>query len=435
MQGIWARYKECAWGYDHLHPDTCKGSNWFNFGLTIIDSLDTLFLMGLTEELKEAQEWVKQLDFRKGNNNANLFEMTIRVLGAMVSMSTLTRDPLYTEKAKELGDILLVCFNTESGIPLSDIDFRSGTAHRPTCPGCSSQSSLSEATTLQLEFNELSRLTKDVKYHLASDKAMSVVLSKVPPNGLMKNYIDVNSGESSGTITLGARGDSYYEYLLKQWIQTGELRFKEAYMTAVQGINDRLIFSSQRNLTYVAELGGSISHKMDHLVCFLPGVLALGTLYQCPPWHLTLAEAVIRTCMEMYNTKSGLAPEIIKFKAQTLFIVPNDEFSLLRPETVESLFVLWRVTHKPVYRNWAWDIYSSIERSAKNKEGYSSMDKVNSARPKRRDSMESFFLAETIKYLYLIHGPDDVLPLTRYVFNTEAHPLPILPQELRDLTS
>lgn len=438
MKLSWKRYKECAWGTDKLHPDSCHGSTWFGLGLTIIDSLDTMFLMGMKEELKEAYDFVQDIDYRSGAKNVNIFEITIRVLGAFLTMFNFTKDNIYLTKAVQLGDMLIDsgAFGTTSGVPLSDIDLSTGISHRPTCPGCSKHSSLSEVTTIQLEFNELTRLTSDPRYKEATDRAMATVLNKVPADHLPRIYVDVKSGKTSGTLTLGARGDSYYEYLLKQWIQTGEISYQQEYIAAVQSIKNKLVFSSKRGLTYIAEIleSGKINHKMDHLVCFLPGSLALGTLHGAPSWHLELAEQVIRTCVEMYHTKTGLAPEIIKFDSSSrLYISRNDEFSLLRPETVESLFILWRVTKKPKYQAWAWDIFSSIERSAKRSEmGYSSMERINTDKSRRKGEMESFFLAETLKYLYLINGADDVIPLSRYVFNTEAHPFPIRPADFGD---
>jgi len=292
-----------------------------------------------------------------------------------------------------------------------------------------------------LEFNELSRLTGDVKYQAATSKAMNAVLDNAPSDHLLGKFIDIETGLSSGDITLGARGDSHYEYLLKQYIQTKADRFKKAYLRAMEGVRDRLLYKSNNNLTYIAELHykqgeEKVVHKMDHLVCFLPGSLALGTLYGCPTWHLALAEDIISTCMAMYNTKSGLAPEIVKFDKGRMFISTHDEFSLLRPETLESLFILWRVTHKQLYRDWSWSIFSALERSAKSEEGhYSSISHIKRPTLKRSDSMESFLLAETLKYLYLIQEPNEVLPLTKYVFNTEAHPLPILPSADRTSTT
>ena len=107
---------------------------------------------------------------------------------------------------------------------------------------------------------------------------------------------------------------------------------------------------------------------------------------------------------------------------------PLDRHNQLRPETVESLFVLYRLTKDSQYRDWGWRIFQAIEAYTKVPEGgYSSIDNVeDTENPGFRDKMESFFLSETLKYLFLLFCDDDnVLSLDEWVFNTEAHPLPI----------
>ena len=114
----------------------------------------------------------------------------------------------------------------------------------------------------------------------------------------------------------------------------------------------------------------------------------------------------------------------------------NDQRYMLRPETVESLYYMYVATGSEEYRKMAWAIFNSIRRYARLKTGYATVEEVDSIeeevvdggdRPRHADQMESFFLAETLKYLYLIFAdePKRLLPLDRFVFNTEAHPLPV----------
>lgn len=106
---------------------------------------------------------------------------------------------------------------------------------------------------------------------------------------------------------------------------------------------------------------------------------------------------------------------------------PRDQHSLLRPETVESLFVLWRLTRDPQWRERGWAIFTSLRRHARLEGGgYASVESVEELPVRHRDGpMESFWLAETLKYLYLLFCDDDVLPLDKWVFTTEGHPLPV----------
>ena len=166
---------------------------------------------------------------------------------------------------------------------------------------------------------------------------------------------------------------------------------------------------------------------MDHLVCFAPGMLALGA--DSEPRHMELAELLMETCYRMYSEQpTGLAPEIATFPGgDKVGASPGARHSLLRPETVESLFVLHQLTRDPIYREWSRKIFEAIEKHCKTSVGYGALPDVRSSNRRPDDRMESFFLAETLKYLYLIQDPHHPIDIVNgYVFNTEAHPLRIL---------
>jgi len=126
--------------------------------------------------------------------------------------------------------------------------------------------------------------------------------------------------------------------------------------------------------------------------------------------------------------KTGISPEYVEF-------VPGNDFKvgriaphyLLRPEAVESFYILNVLTGDPIYREWGWEVFQSIEKYCKTHVAYGSLGNVNEPSAPR-DDMESFFLAETLKYLYLLFDPDTEIDiLNKHVFNTEAHPMRIFP--------
>ncbi|XP_049460203.1 endoplasmic reticulum mannosyl-oligosaccharide 1,2-alpha-mannosidase [Epinephelus fuscoguttatus] len=436
----WKGYKEYAWGHDELKPISKSFGEWFGLGLTLIDSLDTMWILGLKEEFAEAKDWVeKELSFDK-NVDVNLFETTIRVLGGLLSTYHLTGDQLFLEKAKDLGSRMMPAFKTPSKIPFSDVNIGKGTAHPPRW---TSDSTLAEVTSIQLEFRELSRLTQDPQYQDVVNEVMKLV-HKLPgkQDGLVPMFINTNSGQFThkGVFTLGARADSYYEYLLKQWIQGGKTEddLLEDYMQAVEGVKKHLVkHTGPSKLTFVGELSHNrFNPKMDHLVCFLPGTLALGAHNGLPGDHMDLAVQLTETCHQMYTQmETGLSPEIVHFSLQAsdgrdVIVKPADRHNLLRPETVESLFYMYRFTKDTKYRDWGWDILQSFNNYTKVPGGgYTSINNVRDpVNPGPRDKMESFFLGETLKYLYLLFSDDmELLSLDKYVFNTEAHALPIWP--------
>jgi mannosyl-oligosaccharide alpha-1,2-mannosidase len=277
-------------------------------------------------------------------------------------------------------------------------------------------------------------------------------------------YINPNTGRfSASTVTLGARGDSYYEYLLKQYLQTGLEWLMEDYLDAIDAIKSRLVKTTlgPKKLTYVAELLRNkevMSPKMDHLVCFLPGTLALGHFHYTKSKpnghvadenndgkvlserfesHLALAEELSRTCYEMYNmTATGLSPEIVYFGVtedeEEIYVRPADSHNLLRPEYVESLFYMYHITGNQMYRDQGTKILAAFNKYSRVASGgYTTIDDVRNAENTRPKNMqESFWLAETLKYLYLLHSDDKALInkiLNHYVFNTEAHLIPLKP--------
>lgn len=450
----WNSYKKHAWGEDELRPVTKTSSRWFGLGLTIVDSLDTIYIMGLKEQFKEARDWVATSFNPETDSFNNLFEITIRILAGFLSAYHLSGDRVFLDKAYDLGNRSLPAFQTRSSIPLSDINLKKREARGPHW---TSDSSLSEASTIQVEFKDLSYITGDLRFKEAVMRTSQALHDLDKPDGLAPIYINVQTGKFSGqTITLGARGDSYYEYLLKQWIQNGAKFDKnddhyfllEDWLVAIKGIKEKLVkYTKPNNLAYVGELiSGSFYGKMDHLVCFLPGNIALGAMYLAKNPSsfkkdetdelLKLAEALTETCYQMYEQmETGLSPEIVYFNSfegstTDLYVKDNDRHNLLRPETIESLYYLYKITKNKKYQEYGWKIFQAFEKYTKIETGgYSSISDVKNINNVRyRDKMESFFLAETLKYFYLLFEDENTFEnvnFNKWIFNSEAHLLPI----------
>uniref|UniRef100_A0A452EVA9 alpha-1,2-Mannosidase n=1 Tax=Capra hircus TaxID=9925 RepID=A0A452EVA9_CAPHI len=429
----WAGYRKFAWGHDELKPLTRSFSEWFGLGLTLIDALDTMWILGLKKEFQEARNWVsKKLRFRK-DVDVNLFESTIRILGGLLSAFHLSGDVLFLNKAEDFGNRLMPAFRTPSKIPYSIVNIGTGAAHPPQW---TSDSTVSEVTSIQLEFRELSRLTGDKTFQEAAEEVTRRVHGLHGKlDGLVPMFIDTNSGSFTqlGEFTLGAGADSYYEYLLKQWIQGGkkERQLLEDYLEAVDGIRKHLLARSEpRKLTFVGELNHGRFSAHGHL---LPDVPSDGD--GAEPRDRTLQPAAHEGC----EGRSGqgelrLAQGWARWACRGAPPEPTcppqaaDRHNLLRPETVESLFYLHRLTGDRKYQDWGWEILRSFNTYTRVPSGgYSSISNVQDPHhPQPRDKMESFFLGETLKYLYLLFSDDpDLLSLDTYVFNTEAHPLPI----------
>ena len=435
MQHCWRNYKLKAWGADEIKPVSgSRSENWGGMGMTLLDSLDSLWLMGLREEFDDATEWVRNnLNFNK-NRMVSTFETTIRALGGLNSAYDFSGNQLFLDKAHDLGKRLYKAFSTSSGLPKGQVNLATG--HSANAGWTGSAAILSEVGTLQLEFRYLSKATGVKEYGDAATKVFRTIKDRnALKDGLAPIYVSVQTGSfTSNRVTFGALGDSYFEYLLKTWLQGDkkETWLREMYDKAMNGMAAKLLKrSSPSNLAYVGDWdGGRIHHKMDHLVCFLPGILALGA-YTKPDSpnakrDMTLAKAMLYTCYQMYRrTKTGIAPEYVEFPGgRDLQPAGRAPFYILRPETAESMFVLYQITGNPMYQEWAWDMFVAINKYCKTKFGYGAWPDVRQTGRRPDDRMESFWLGETLKYLYLVQTPlsKHGIDLNKYVFNTEAHP-------------
>lgn len=499
----WDGYEKYAWGMDEYYPLSKKGRNMVEGGMgwIIVDALDTMMLMNLTTRVSQAREWIATSLHYNQDHEVNTFETTIRMMGGLLSAHYLSTnfpdlapqtdddrfapgEDLYIEKATDLADRLLGAFDSNSGVPYASVNLNTSSGIPSHADG--GASSTAEAATLQLEFKYLAKLTGEPNYWERAEKVIEVIDNNGMEDGLLPIYIYANTGEFRGNnIRLGSRGDSYYEYLIKQYLQTShaEQLYLDMWNEAMSGIRKHLItFSKHASLTVLGErpsgLDGPLSPKMDHLVCFMPGTIALAatggqTVHVAKKHHtwgreqdedMALAKELMKTCWGMYlSTATGLAPEIAHFEIddpprqpahihhelglggagqiisskplsndpdapwrKDYIIKPADQHNLQRPETVESLFYMYRITQDPIYREWGWQMFKSFieHTTAPDSAGFTSLQNANAIPPQTKDNMESFWLAETLKYFYLLFSDEEFMPLDKIVINTEAHLFP-----------
>lgn len=457
MQHAWSGYETYAWGADELRPQSQKPTNhWAGIAVTLVDSLDTLWLLNMTQEFQRAKDYVKaHQPIHDVKQKVSFFETTIRSLGGLLGAYDWSKDPVFLEEALDLARRLMKAFPKNSTLPYGEINLQNGSANM--IPWAGGNAILSEFGSLQIEFRYLDEIVQTEETKEWRDKVEGVfemLHEMAPDNGLYPYYMRQPKGTakpffSNDHFTFGAMADSFYEYMLKLWLQGGkkEPLYREMYDKAVQGMHDELLrVSCPSGLTYLADRIGDVSkpergrrthHKMDHLCCFVGGMLALGA-YTDPlgleseraQRDLKTAKALTYTCYQMYaRTNTGIAPEFAEFVQGQDFIVPKlAPHYLLRPETVESFYILHFLTGDPIYREWGWEVFLAIEKHCKTSIAYGSIKNVQDTAAKPRDDMESFFLAETLKYLYLLYDPDSKIDiLEKHVFNTEAHPLRMFP--------
>uniref|UniRef100_A0A672SM34 alpha-1,2-Mannosidase n=1 Tax=Sinocyclocheilus grahami TaxID=75366 RepID=A0A672SM34_SINGR len=440
MKHAWDSYRQYGWGHNELKPIAKKGhsTNIFGnsqMGATIVDALDTLYIMGLHDEFKDAQEWIEQnLDFSV-NAEVSVFEVNIRFIGGLLAAYYLSGQEVFKVKAVQLAEKLLPAFNTPTGIPWAMVNLKSGVGRNWGWASAGS-SILAEFGTLHMEFVHLTYLTGNPAYY---QKVMHIrkLLAKMDrPNGLYPNYLNPRTGRwGQHHTSVGGLGDSFYEYLLKAWLMSDktDTEARKTYDDAIEAIERHLIRKSNGGLTFIGEWkNGHLERKMGHLTCFAGGMFALGadgSPDDKAGHYLQLGAEIAHTCHESYDrTVLKLGPEAFKFDSglEAVAVRQNEKYYILRPEVIETYWYMWRFTHDPKYRQWGWEAVQAIDKYCRVSGGFSGVKDVYSSNPTYDDVQQSFFLAETLKYLYLLFSSDELLPLENWVFNTEAHPLPVL---------
>jgi len=404
----WNAYKQYAWGHDELRPLSKGHHDWYNKSLlmTPVDALDTMIIMGLTDEADQTREFiVKNLSFDQDIEVKN-FEITIRLLGGLLSSYQLTGDRRLLDLADNLGNRLLPVFDSPTGMPYMFVNLKTGKTR-------GAESNPAEIGTLLLEFGTLSKLTAKPIYYDKAKHALVELYARRSKIGLVGSTINVETGKWIDTSSHISGGiDSYYEYLLKSWLLFGDKDCKRMWESSVKAVNKYLADSNRSGLWYgQADMntGKRISTQYGALDAFFPAVLARSG-------DLERARRLQESSYKMW-TAFGIEPETLDYTTMRA-IAPGYQ---LRPEIIESAYYLAFFTKDPHYQDMGSTFILSLVRYCKAEAGFAALSNVETK--SKKDSMESYFLAETLKYLYLLFAPRETLDLNKVVFNTEAHPL------------
>ena len=404
----WNAYKKYAWGHDALKPLTKSYRNWHRESLlmTPVDAFDTLVLMGLNREAKEAKELIfKNLSFSKDFYVKN-FEITIRMLGGLISGYQLTKDERFLKLAVDLGNRLLPAFDSPTKMPYVFVNLKTGaTKGKVNNPA--------EIGTLMIEFGTLTGLTKNPVYYQKAKKAVKELFNRGSKIGLVGTNIDVETGEWKNTTAhIGGMIDSYYEYLLKAWLLFKDKDFKVMWEKSIHAVNKYLSDETKNGLWYGhsdMNSGKRTETNFGALHAFFPAVLALSG-------DLNRARRLQASCFKMWQLH-GIEPETIDYSTMKVI---NPQY-VLRPENIESAYYLYKYTKDKKFLKMGKTYFKSLIKYCKTESGYAHLKSVITK--EKSDNMESFFLAETLKYLYLLFSPEKTLNFEKYIFNTEAHPI------------
>jgi mannosidase alpha-like ER degradation enhancer 2 len=401
----WHAYEQYAWGHDELRPMTKAPRDWHgndSLLMTPVDALDTMLIMGLDAEAAKAKALIlEKLSFDKDIEVKN-FEITIRILGGLLSAYQMTHDERLLELADDLGTRLLPVFNSPTGMPYMYVNLKTGKTR-------GARSNPAEIGTLILEFGTLSRLTHKPVYFEKAKNALVQMYKRRSKLDLVGEEIDVETGQwVSPQSHVGGGIDSYYEYVLKCARLFGDKDCQSMWTTHVRALNRHLAEDAPSGFWYGQvdmNTGKRTASEFGALHAFLPAVLVLGG-------DVKRARRLEESCFKMWNL-AGIEPEVLDYREMKITSAGYQ----LRPEIIESAYYLWRATHDPHYREMGRAFFEALVANCRTEAGYTTLRSV--VTKEKGDLMPSYFLAETLKYLYLLFAPERDLG----VFNTEAHPL------------
>ena len=404
----WNNYERYAWGHDALQPLSKTPHDWYGQSLlmTPVDALDTLVLMHLDAEAMRTRSLiVSDLSFDRDIYVKN-FEITIRLLGGLLSGYQLTGDKRLLDLAEDLGNRLLPVFNSPTGLPYVYVNLRTGeTRGAVTNPA--------ETGTLLLEFGTLSKLTSRPVFFEKAKRALVETFKRRSQLGLVGQSINVETGAWTNTDSHISGGiDSYYEYLWKCWLLFGDKDCRDMWEASIPAVTKYLADEIGGELWYGhadMRTGRRTETTYGALDAFFPALLAFSG-------DLARARRLQASSFKMWNLY-GIEPEILDYK--TMHVVAGSYH--LRPEIIESTYYLYHYTGDPKYRQRGTKMFDDFVRYCRTESGYAALADVTSKQ--QLDEMESFVLAETFKYFYLLFASPGTLEFDKVIFNTEAHPL------------
>ncbi|TKA77057.1 hypothetical protein B0A55_04407 [Friedmanniomyces simplex] len=486
FERCWQAYKQHAWGHDELAPLSGGVRDGFGgWAANLVDNLDNLWIMGMKEDFAQAVDAAVNIDLGVSTTETiNVFETTIRHLGGFLAAYDFSGDKRLLEKAKELGEMLLKAFDTPNHLPI--------TRWKPQEALKGNQEAdpvvlVAELGSLTMEFTRLSQITGDPKWYDAVARITRLFdeqQEKTHLPGMWPVVVNAKAADLTEDtfFSLGAMSDSLYEYFPKMHALLGGLEpvYKKLYTgsmsTAIENNLWRPMVPENADILMSGNVRASsqelarLDPQGQHLVCFAGGMFALGGKLFDEPAHVEIGKKLTNGCIWAYKALPlGIMPEVFNmvacdsrvscqwdedkwrqevknrhsekpdvdelikdFRLPKGFTDISDRRYILRPEAIESVFILHRITGEQYLQDAAWDMFTAITNATTTELANAALSDVTFSPAElaqgttggttQFDSMESFWMAETLKYFYLIFSEPDVISLDEWMFNTEAHP-------------
>ena len=416
-------YMEHAFPHDQLCPLSCTGDDFEPTAgnmLTLIDSLDTLAIMGNTTEFARGVALVLEHASFDHDITVNVFETTIRVLGGLLSAHLLAIDPALglappgydgglLRLATDLADRLMPAFNTATSIPYGTVHLQSGVPKGETTEACTAA-----AGSLYLEFGVLSALTGNPQYARAARASLKALHDLRSRHNLVGRHVDVKTGRwTEASAGIGSNIDSLYEYFAKAYVLFADDDMWSMFLTLYDGVLEHL----RHDLTWYveAEMHTARVHRrqFSSLQAFWPGL-------QTMVGDILPAGKTLNSFMEVWNDFGGV-PEDFDFVRWAPLRGGTHPSYPLRPELVESVYYMHLATRHDSWLLAGRDIVDALQSHSRVECGYAAVGDVSTHR--KTDVMPSYFTGELCKYLYLLFAGDGHwINAGNWVLTTEAHP-------------
>ena len=403
----WNAYLKYAWPHDNLLPISKSYHDWYSESINMspIDGYSTLKVLGFESAAKRIEDFViDSLKFDK-DIYVKVFEVDIRILGGLLNIYEMTGNKRVLQKAQDFADRLLPAFNSPSGLPYYYVNLKTGAAKGKTV-------NVAEAGSYIFEFGILSYYTQDPKYYQTAKKATKKVFSMRSKIDLLGRDIDVETGTWTFTQSMvGAYSDSYFEYLYKTWLLFKDPELKKMWDIHIAAIQKYIPELCQGRLWYGKvdmDSGKKINAEVTLWDAYFPALLALSG-------DLPNAKASLDSWDYLWD-KQHLIPMVYDYKKDSIL----NPFYQLNPEVIESAYYLWQYTGDSLYYKRISKYYNDVKKYCRTEIAYCHIENVVTKRQK--DEMETFFIAENLKYFYLTFNKNNTYNIKEYVFNTEAHP-------------
>ncbi len=406
----WNGYKRFAWGHDQVNPVSGTYSEFFvdghPIGLSIIEALDTLYVMELDDEVAAGVKWIdKNVDFDI-DGKFHVFEAIIRVVGGLIAGYLAVRDKKLLALAVDITDRLMPAFASPTGLPYQYVNLHTGAVSGNTPP-------LAEVGTNILEFGVLSQLTGDPKYFNAAKKAYQVTMAKKSSLNLLGTYLNVETGEWTDSTDQAPNPpvDSFYEYLWGGWAMFGD-RDCLSWFNELNAALTKYSLETYDGLTWYKQInfqtGALVGRQQSELASFWAEVLGHAGEFD-------LAYSYYRSWTRALD-KYPILPEGLDYTTLTA----TDKGNQFRPEYVNSSFDLYFQTHDPYFAATAWQYFLGMKANARVANGYTIVNDVTTTPMQLGDLFPAYGFAENWKYLYLIFANSPRFDARNFYLSTEG---------------